>query len=323
MRKRNLVDYIRNHKNSEVYECIGMQVILNKILSGEYVPGNDFKYNSFYSTDIDIKSIDEKDRNPELCSFLMSYCKCKLKDVPKSSRTKDFYINSFTDQDVYEYIKNNINNFDRTFFKDLIASNEYATAFTKNAFEIMPLEYIDEEMVSLALIDATDWSHSDWFLSVYKRKPETISRYVWICAARYYKDSNGVIDTILKCPDGYKDENFYLELLSSSFNCGMKLYNHKNIINKIPPEKFSYELLWKLLCLDINNISVISEEYIETILNFQDKSLTLWQFAIMVSPSTIQYIHLYQNRIDFFIDIYGKDSFYYDIYLKDIVENAK
>ena len=74
------------------------------------------------------------------------YNKLSLYDVPKSLRTEEFFANTF--YYTYDYIKNNIEKFDRNFFKDLIMTDGGSLIFDKNCFEIMPIEYIDEEMVS-------------------------------------------------------------------------------------------------------------------------------------------------------------------------------
>ena len=66
--------------------------------------GNWFALNPrYYIEGKSIEDIPVSQRTPEVCAALMHYSRCKLRDVPLSSRTREFYIDTFTDDDVYKY----------------------------------------------------------------------------------------------------------------------------------------------------------------------------------------------------------------------------
>lgn len=91
-----------------------------------------------------------------------------------------------------EYVKAHIGEkFDRDFFKDHIVSDYYSIEFDENCFEYMPIEYIDEEMVSVAMLKAVNARYierrgdfDDWFYSVAKRKPNVLTQDFWTLGAR-------------------------------------------------------------------------------------------------------------------------------------------
>lgn len=163
----------------------------------------------------------------------MAYRKCPLSKVPMTSRTREFYIANFSNEEVNNYIKSHIEDFDREFFKDLIATNEYATKFNTNCFEVMPLEYIDEEMCSLGIMNSLNWTDYNWLYSVCKRKKEVLTKDIWCLSARLYSRMNNDIFEIT--PEEYKDEDYYIETCLCNFNYGMELEENKGkIMNKIP-----------------------------------------------------------------------------------------
>ena len=128
-----------------------------------------------------------------------------VSDIPQVYRINELYANTFTSNGTYEYIKNHINEFDREFFKDTITSNEHSLYYLDtNCFSIMPLEYIDDEMISLAILCAPQYDYIDWFKTVCQRKKEAISVDVWKLAARLYGDvfAKDIIDMT---PPEYKD----------------------------------------------------------------------------------------------------------------------
>ena len=262
-------------------------------------------------------------RTPEVCSYLMSYCRCKLSDVPASSRTRKFFLDSFTNKDVNNYIKNNITKFNRQFFKDLIATEKYSTSFETNCFEIMPVEYIDEEMCSLAILNSTNWSDYDWFMSVYKRKPEALTADLWKLAARLYSRMSGSENLILNItPNEYKDIEYYFEMCSCNYNCGMKLDTCKGkILESIPQEILTVEFLAELLLSDKDSVARFSEAALETEFSYsQDGELiteNFWQLAVRTNGYSIENIKLNDERIEYFISHYDKDSSEYRFGFKD------
>lgn len=200
------------------------QRISTKIETGEFIPGQNYRFNNY----VKAKNINElplSERTPENCSFLMEYSRCKLSDVPFTSMTREFFLNSFNNDDVYNYISANIREFDRQFFKDLIETNNYSLSFDdKNCFEIMPLEYIDEEMCSLAIVSSINWSSDGWLMSVIRRKKEALSSDLWHLAVRLYGLNEEYIEDFIKeTPEEYRDRDYYLQMCSSNFNCGVAI----------------------------------------------------------------------------------------------------
>lgn len=301
------------------FSCTGMQIILKMIESGVYQMGEVHRLGYYQDLHhIGLDSFSEKDLTDDICHFLISYGKCKFKDIPEKARTRDFFLNAFPDKDVYDYVINHINEFDREFFRDLIATDHYALCFSNNAFEAMPLEYIDSEMIDLAFLSANNWSDSDWFQSVVRRKPEAISYQGWLCAARYFTSVYNILDVI---PEEYKTEILYLEIMSCCYNCGMSLRREKEkTIEHIPEAIFTEDFLKKVLSLDIENIGRIPEKYMDVVLDFKGKLFKVWEVGIIAEPKTIDLIKPNWERIEFFKKVYGDDSFYYNLYCKDVEE---
>lgn len=313
---------IKELLNKNEYSCSGMQIILRMIESGIYHLGTNHKLNYYDELrDASISNYPESKLTDAVCEFLISYGKCKFSEVPEKARTRDFYLNTFTDKDVFKYIETHINEFDKKFFKDLLATNHYSLVFSNNAFEIMPLEYIDNEMVDIAFLNATNWTDDDWFQSVVRRKPEAITYQAWLCAARYYSSVYNLLNDV---PDFYKTEIFYLELMSCCYNCGMSLTQDKEkTIQHLDDNVFTPNFLLKLICLDIENIGRIPEKYMETIVDIEGKKNPIWKVGILVEPKTITMIQPTWERIQLFKDRYGENSFYYNLYCKDIEEKLE
>ncbi len=314
--------YVAKLKDRKDYSCSGMQIILNMIANGSYSLGEDYRlgyYDDPHYAKIDDYSEDKI--SDAICHFLISYGRCKFEDVPEKARTREFYLNSFTDKDVYKYIESHINEFDREFFKDLFATNHYALIFEDNAFEIMPLEYIDSEMVDIAFLNALDWNDSDWFQTVVRRKPEVITYQAWLCAARYYASVYNVLNNV---PDEYKTETFYLEIMSCCYNVRMPLTRDKEkTIEQIPDSIMTPDFLKNVLCLDLENIGRIPEKYMDTMLDFRGKKVSVWEVGIIADSKIITLIEPTWERIKLFKDRYGDSSFYYNLYCKDIEEKLK
>ncbi len=248
------------------------------------------------------------------------YNKLSLYDVPKSLRTEEFFANTFNY--TYDYIKNNIEKFDRNFFKDLIMTDSGSLIFDDNCFEIMPIEYIDEEMVSLAILSGTDWSSYSWLLTVNKRKPQVLSEDVWKLAARLYGGRTfSVILTIT--PKEYQDKEWYQELFKCTYNCGCRCDSRDTylgnddrtvLMDYIPKEVITPEFLIELLKDNPKNIAKFSEYALETKINIGiDKDgkpikKKIWQLVIENNGYLIESIDLNEERVNYFKSLYDKDS---------------
>lgn len=248
------------------------------------------------------------------------YNKLSLYDVPKSLRTEEFFANTF--YYTYDYIKNNIEKFDRNFFKDLIMTDSRSLIFDKNCFEIMPIEYIDEEMVSLAILSGTDWSSYRWLLTVNKRKPQVLSEDVWKLAARLYGGRN-FSDILTITPKEYQDKEWYQELFKCRYNCGCRCDGRDTYLSNddrtvlmdyVPKEVLTPEFLIELLKDNPKNIAKFSEYALETEINIgtdKDGNLIkkkIWQLVIENDGYLIDSIDLNEERVAYFKSLYDKDS---------------
>lgn len=295
--------------------------IEQKVNYGIYIKGKDCSLTTF-SFDVDITDFPMEERTPEICTSFMEYGSCSLSDVPDFSRTREFYINNFTNKEVYDYIKNHIAEFDRQFFKDLIETNKYAMSFENNCFSVMPVEYIDEEMCSLAILKATDWHSDDWFYSVYERNPDALSEELWKLGARLYARMEGNKNRFLEItPEIYKDMYYYREMCMCNFNYGMSLDTNKGrIMETVPKEAQTLLLLAELLADNMNNVSRFSDYALE--MEFPPElgygNMKVWQFVVQTQGNAIKFIPLNDERVEFFLNHYDKDSFEYRLSFKDI-----
>lgn len=339
--------------------------IMQKFEDGTFKEGKKCEFSVYYYEGKTIYDVPVEERTPGVCTGFMKYGKCQLSDVPESSRTRDFYIANFSNDEVTEYIKNHLEDFNREFFKDLIVTNGYATHFNNNCFEVMPLEYIDEEMCSLAIINSTNWNEDDWFYSAYKRKPEALSTDLWKLGARLYSRVSGGVNKFLNItPEEYKDEEYYKEMCNSQFDEG-------EIMDTIPQEIITPKFLIDLLQMNLSNIARFNEKALETKINpyvdyeilvdimtnnIKDydwihllekkgfdiekdrdqmkgklcevvfdilSSENIWQFVVRVKGDLIRNIPLNDERVEFFLKHYDKDSSEYKWGFKDKYKSYK
>ena len=308
-----------NYKiNDEVYKRIS-----KKVEDGTFKKGKNCALNRYYFGSATIMDFPIDKRTPEVCASLMDYCKCSLCDVPETSKTREFFISEFTNKEVFNYIKDNIEKFDREFFKDLLESNEYAICLNENCFAIMPLEYIDEEMCSLAILNALNWSDYNWFYSLYERKPEALTSDLWKLGARLYARIQDNENKFLNItPEEYKDEEYYKEMCSCNYNYGMELISNKGkIMDSVPQEFLTPKFLLQLLSDNFDNVARFSEQALETEISYtifgKEVKEKIWQFVVRMKGYNIQYIELNDERIAFFLNHYDKDSFEYNYGFKD------
>ena len=302
--------------------------IVKKIEDGIFERGNDCRITHYY-IEGDISRIPYAERTPEVCASLMDYGRCKLYEVPKSSRTREFYLATFTNEEVYNYIKNHIEEFDRQFFKDLLVTNEYATHFDRNCFEVMPLEYIDEEMCSLGIVESTGWANYSWFDSVFKRRPDAISEDVWKLAARLYTGCQSFTSgTLSHIPESYKDVDLYKQMCRCHYNYGIELRGDKqDVMDYIPKEVLTPKFLLGLLRENPNNFARFNEHALETEIRHtvdgESVKEKIWQFMIRENGELIRDIDLNDERVEFFLSNYSKDSSEYIFSFKDKYKKYK
>lgn len=306
-----------SEKKDTVYERIK-----GKFDDGIFSNGKKCELTKYYITK-DIYDIPEEERTPEVCCSIIDYGNFSLAAVPKESLTRNFFIAGFTNEEIFAYINANIDKFDREFFKDLIVTNKYATMFDRNCFEIMPEEYIDEEMCSIGILNSMGWSNDRWFLSVLKRKPDALTSDLWKMGARFYSRMSGNRNSFLEItPCEFRDEEYYREMCSSNYNAGIELTDNKGkIMESIPEEVVTAEFIMALLASDINNVARFSEKAFETLISYEKGGETIteevWKFVTRIDGKLIRYMSLNEERVKFFLEHYGKDSFEYNFAFKD------
>lgn len=281
-----------------------------------------------------------------VCYNLVNNGKSNFRQVPDKCKTRDFYLNSFWMPAAYDYIKSSVQNentiFDRQFFKDLIATTSFATAHQDNCFEIMPLEYIDEEMCTLAMLSsANEYCPSGWFYTVLRRKPGVLTEEMWKLGARLYGMQNdvykqkydnpnllcqsekiGVENKFLNVtPEKYKDKEYYFEMCSCGFDNGKPFeYMKKSIMDYVPDNILTSDFLLELLMTDVNTIIGFNEKGLETVVPKGKSSFDgekVWQLVVRLKGNTIKFIPLNDERVEFFLNTYSKSSDEYTFSFKD------
>lgn len=215
-------------------------------------------------------------------------------------------------KDMATYIKAHISELDKNFYKNHIATNYYSLTFSNNDFEYMPLDFIDEEMVSCAMLRSINMRYvdrrgdcEDWFYSVYRRKPEVLTQDLYILGARCFAakrfDENKFLDIT---PEKFRTPEFWF---------AMCLGNNTPVMEDIPKSILTNEFLVALLADSPENIKCFCEAalkreiFIPEIGNFK-----LWQITIIANGYLISDIPLNEERIDFFLSKYDKDSGEYE-----------
>lgn len=243
----------------------------------------------------------------------LGYCRIAFSDIPKEALTRFFFIHALSgvQKDVLDFVKAHLGEmFDREFFKDHISSNNYALVFSDNCFDYMPIEYIDEEMVSLAILKSVGLTFAEsrnsvnasWFYSVFRRKPELLTRDFWILGARLYAQKRGSVNEFLSTtPDKYKTEEYYY---------AMCLGNRTPVMEDIPKSFLTTEFLSSLISANINNVLSFSEDALEQVIYLKkyDLYLKCWQIAILGNGYLFSSLKINDERRAFFRKIYGKNT---------------
>lgn len=255
-----------------------------------------------------------KNLTPGHYVYAHSYGKIKLKDIPKKYLTREFFLHELSGayKDLVEYVKENPLMFDRQFFKDHIATDYYSLEFELNDFEYMPLEFIDEEMVACAMFRSINMRYidrrgdcSDWFYSVYKRKPELLTQDLYILGARCFSEKrHGKNEFLDITPEKYRTPEFYFALC---------LKNNTPVMEDIPENILTTNFLIDLLNDNSENIRCFSESALEKEAEMERRgTVKFWQAAIINDGYQIKNIPLNDERIQFFLSIYDKDSSEYE-----------
>lgn len=249
----------------------------------------------------------------------VEHSRIKFVDVPAKHRTREFFLHALSGayEELVEYVKKHIADFDKQFFKDHIATEYYCLEFALNDFEYMPLEYIDEEMVACAMFRAINMRYAerrgdcdDWFYSVYRRKPEVLTKDLYILGARCFAERRGGANKFLEItPEEYKTEEYYLALC---------LNNSTPVMEDIPENILSTNFLVGLLNDNVDNIRSFSKAALEREAKMQGMGkVKFWQAAVINNGYSIRDIELNEERIDFFLNIYAKNTPQYEYGFKE------
>jgi len=264
-----------------------------------------------------------KDLTPGHFVYAMKNSNMSFNDVPKEFLTRDFFIHALSDagngKDIITYVKAHIGDqFDREFFKDYIATNQWSLDFEQNCFEYMPLDYIDEEMISCAMIKAVGNRYverrgdsDDWFYSVAKRKPEVLIQDFWTLGARCFASRrHGKNEFLDMTPEQYKTEEYYF---------AMCLANDTPVMEDFPEEILTTNFLVQLINDSADNIKSFSAKALEKTapMNGRDDKVKFWQAAILFDGYLIRNIPFNDERVEFFLANYDKDSSEYRYGFKD------
>ena len=216
-----------------------------------------------------------------------------------------------------EYVKDRPAEFDKQFFKDCIASNYYALEFEQNVFEWMKEDFIDEELVMCAMIRAVNMRYvdrrgecDDWFYSVYHRKPELLTYDMYVLGARCFasklRDGNRFLAIT---PEEYRTQEYYAAL------CTM---NNSPVMEDIPTEVLTDAFLIRLINASPENVSCFTQEALErkAPMAGRQELVKYWQAVILLDGYLIREIPLNDERVEFFLSVYDKDSGEYDIGFK-------
>lgn len=245
--------------------------------------------------------------------------KIKFRDIPEKYRTREFFLHALSGvyKDIVEYVKTHPKKFDKQFFKDHIETDYYGLEFALNDFEYMPLEFIDEEMVACAMFRSVNMRYADrrgdcqdWFYSVYRRKPEILTQELYIIGARCFAvKRNGKNNFLDITPEEYRTPEFYFALC---------LNNNTPVMEDIPESVLTTNFLVRLLNDNTGNIQCFSESALEKEVEMIGRgTVKFWQAAVIKDGYQIRNIPLNDERVEFFLSIYDKDSSEYEYGFKD------
>lgn len=251
--------------------------------------------------------------------YAHSYGKIKFRDIPEEYRTQEFFLHALSGayKDIVEYVKVHPEKFDKQFFKDHIETDYYGLMFALNDFEYMPLEFIDEEMVACAMFRSVSMRYVErrgdcdaWFYSVYRRKPEVLTQELYTLGARCFAAKRGGKNKFLDItPEKYRTPEFFFALC---------LNNSTPVMEDIPESVLTTNFLVRLLNDSPENIQCFSESALEKEAKMPGKgTVKFWQASIILDGYQIKNIPLNDERVEFFLSIYDKDSSEYEYGFKN------
>lgn len=248
----------------------------------------------------------------------LEYERVRIEDIPSDLLQEVLlYTASGCYKGVYDYIKQHPDQFDRQFWKDATSADYYNILFDNhNIFDIMPDEYLDEEMAMCAMFAAIDMRYCErrdecdgWFYTVYRRRPEILTREMYIlgarCFAARHSDGNKFLDIT---PEKYRTQEYWIALC---------LCNNTPVMVDVPAHILTTDFLLEIYLSDESTLSGFTEEALEREVPFAGQICKMWQAAIIHSGYSIRDIPLNEERIAFFRSRYDKDSYEYEYGFKN------
>ena len=250
----------------------------------------------------------------------VSYGSVEFDKIPEKFRTRELFLHSLSGchKDVLEYAQKHAGTdmFDYDFFRDAIETDYYNLTFERNIFSWMPLEFIDEQMVMCAMFRAVNMRYADrrgecegWFYSVYERKPEVLTREIYILGARCFASKRGNSRFLKATPKEFLDEEYYL---------AMCMENDGPVMEDVPQEYLTNNFLVTLLNDNYGNIQCFTEEALERCVMSDSLGMEkIWKTIVKFDGYQIDKIPLNDERIEYFLSLYGKDSSEYECSFKE------
>ena len=150
----------------------------------------------------------------------------------------------------------------------------------------------------------------DWFYSVYRRKPEALTQDLYTLGARCFATKrNGKNEFLDITPEDYRTTEYYFALC---------LKNDTPVMEDIPENILTTKFLVDLLNDSPENIQCFSEVALEREAPMEGKGIVkFWQAAVINDGYQIRNIPLNDERVEFFLSIYDKDSSEYEYGFKN------
>ena len=304
----------------DLYNDFYLKQIIKKVNEGLITKGKDCSYNlPFFGSRIKRKEeFSSSELTKDVYSYLYKTNQMTLEEIPEEVKNRDFFIVTYP----LEFLKENNKLFDRDFYKDLIESNIQSSLSKNNCFTFMPLEYIDEEMCSLALLKTLNNNIPNWFYTVVERKKEAITSDLWKLCARLYakKDENGNNRFLEVTPEEMKDDSFYLEMCRANIYSETEPDNKGRIMEDVPDEFITPKFVTTLFNETYGNLNRFNEKGFNTEITFKEGennySLTVWQYIIYRRGDLISLIPLNDERIEFFKLLYDETDYEYKWFKK-------
>ena len=249
----------------------------------------------------------------------IKYGRIGLEDVPERYRTRALFVHALSGvhKDLVEYVKAHPEKFDKQFFKDHMMTNYYGLMFDLNDFEWMPLELIDEELVMCAMLRSISMRYidrrgecDDWFYSVHKRKPELLTQEMYTLGARCFASKiHGKNKFLDITPEEFRTKEYWLALC---------INNGTPVMEDISDEILTEGFLAVLLSYGPEQIKCFSEAALEKTLSLSELGdMKCWQVAMRMDGHVAREIPLNDERVEYFLSWYDKDSSEYEYGFKD------